>query len=164
MEVGLRGKKLRGKKLRSKGWRGSDPQSAAGPRCFLGHSANSGCDRLAWLSRIVKIYKQNENDVEKLAGQEVVIYLAFLKYSFIMFLTIFFLCGLPLMIMYIVISYEANLERFNSPINRITIEAYLNNSKDSNILAWIMFLFYVMTVSLGHCQLYFLENKMKEVH
>jgi hypothetical protein len=54
---------------------------------------------------LIEIYNKDDEDVLKLAGYEVVIYLAFIRYSAYLFFVMSIIGGIPLLIVYINLSF-----------------------------------------------------------
>ena len=75
-----------------------------------------------WLK---KTLTATEEETYKDAGHEVLLYLAFLKYSAVLFISMFLLGGLPLMFLYLKVSHDPNQQSdLNSWMERITIKSY----------------------------------------
>jgi len=74
---------------------------------------------------LIRVFQTSEDQVYKDAGHEVVLYLSFLKYSFIMYLIIWVIGGLPLLIIYIKESNSLSQTlQFDSMLERITIKSF----------------------------------------
>ena len=113
---------------------------------------------------LIKILNQTEEETYADAGHEVLLYLAFLKYSAILYLTMFVVGGIPLLILYISESHNPNQQyNLDSFMERITIKSYQGVQKESNGV-WLIFVIYVLFVTMGHMQIYFFREKCKEIN
>lgn len=112
---------------------------------------------------LVKILQKTEEETYQDAGNEVILYLAFLKYSALLYLTMFVVGGIPLLIMYHQASHNPNQKyELKSWMEIITIKSYQGISKESKGI-WLVFLVYVLFVTMGHMQIYFFREKCKEI-
>jgi len=74
---------------------------------------------------IIDTYKREEDEVYKLAGYEVVLYLSFMKLSAILFLIMSLVGGIPLLIVYINLSFTFKDQNM-SFTERISIKTFQN--------------------------------------
>lgn len=108
--------------------------------------------RFQWLK---DCYQLEEEDIVKYAGQDVAVYLIYLKYSMILFWAIFLFCGLPLIITYYSLSIDE--EKFDI-FQQISIKSYQVKGQEVYWgVTFEIFVIYVVIVAFVHAKLYFYE-------
>jgi hypothetical protein len=95
------------------------------------------------------VLKFTEEETEKRAGIEILLYLNYLKYSGILFLSIFCFGGIPLLILYHSDSFDKDNDSvFRSHIERFTIKSY-KGVQDKCKNFWLIFIVYALSVTLA---------------
>jgi hypothetical protein len=122
---------------------------------FLSDTSEEPPSRFTWMK---SIYFLSESETYHDAGYEVVLYLKFLKYSCVMYTITFIFGGIPLLVTYVRDSYrDEQTVVFNSFLERMTIKSYQGIQRGGSYTIWMLFLFYVVFVVMGHTQLYLFE-------
>lgn len=107
---------------------------------------------------------KDENEVFHEAGQDVVLYLAHMKYSMILFWVLFAVTGNSLFLVYWSISTDSiQTKSLQNVTERVSILAYIGVEDQYPLLVLLIFIIFVINVTAGHMQIYFFDQKCKEV-
>ena len=107
---------------------------------------------------------KDEGEVFHEAGQDVVLYLAHMKYVMILFWVLFAVSGNSLFLIYWSISNDSIQTRsLKNVTERMSILAYIGVEDQYPLLVLLIFIVFVINVTAGHMQIYFFDQKCKEV-
>lgn len=114
-----------------------------------------------WLT---DIYHKSEKEVYAEAGQDVLFYLIYLKYSMVLYWVIGLCTGLPLFFVYGRLSMpDQSLITLKTFSEKYSIQALIERDEKQNWKISIVLIIYVFNVTVAHMHQYFLETKIKEI-
>lgn len=113
---------------------------------------------------MVDLYEKSEQEVFEEAGQDVVLYLAHMKYTMILFWVLFFVSGNTLFCIYMYLSTDQGQNQsLQNIIERMSVLSYIGVENDYPVLVLLIFVIFVVNVTAGHMHIYFFDQKCKEV-